>query len=220
MHKAVTIVSLDGLPATDPMMFDVAPRSRGHAAAIQAARNSGQTFTGKRLVPIIDVRHYTDPQLDIHHSFVSLATRARIIRAGGDISQHVIWTVEKPYPPVADALHTMDAWLTHDQRPAKAQDRCVDGNGTAIATGPDVWDGAWNGQSDGACTRRHPPYRSSRTGAGAPITGDVFKCPLISVGGAIAAGVYAPVDVSRYRAHLERIFATGVCSYADRWSGL
>jgi hypothetical protein len=215
IQKSATLVGLAELSATDPPALTVAPRSRGHLPAIRAAANSGQTFTGKRTVPTIDVRHYTDPELDIHHSFVSLATRARIIRGGGDINQHVIWTAEKPFEPLADALRLMEAWLTGDQRPADAQDRCFEGDGTVIAAGPRVWDGEWNGRPEGACSRRHPPYRSSRTVAGAPMTGEVFKCSLVSVGEAIGAGVYEPVDVSGYQRYLEQIFPTGVCNYAD-----
>lgn len=211
--KADTVTGIDEVIGTPPTTLAVAPRSQGHLPAILAASHSGQTFTGKATVPTIDVRQYTDPELDLHHSFVSLAARARIQRSGGDGDELVIWTADKPYEPLRNALQLMDEWLTTSRRPLRAQDSCFDGMGKLIAAGPGVWDGDWNGRRAGACNLRHPPYRSSRTVAGAPVAGDVFKCRLVSVDRAIAEGFYGPVEMAELQGHLERVFPSGVCDY-------
>lgn len=210
MLKAPAVVPLGKLENIMP-----APRTRAYLPAVRAAERAGQTFTGSITVPVIDVRHYTDPELDIHHSFASLAARERIRRHGGDPGQFAIWTAEEPFDPVAPAIAALDEWLTFGRRPNSAEDRCVGSNGEVIAAGPGVWDSAYNGKADGACTRRHPPYRSSRSVAGAPMTGEVFKCDLTPASEAIDAGVYEPVNMRPFRTVLTTIFPTGVCRYAD-----
>jgi hypothetical protein len=61
-----------------------------------------------------------------------------------------------------------------------------------------------------------PPFSTSRIIAGGPITGDVFKCHLMSVDDAIAAGVYGGVSFdAAQRAKLDAIFPTGVCDYSQ-----
>ncbi len=52
--------------------------------------------------------------------------------------------------------------------------------------------------------------------AGAPITGDVYKCALQSVDEAIAKGLYGDWQPSATeRARLMEIFPTGVCDYSQ-----
>jgi hypothetical protein len=55
-------------------------------------------------------------------------------------------------------------------------------------------------------------HSTSHIIAGAPITGDIFRCHLIPIDAAIAAGFYggASFDVAR-RAKLDASFPTGVC---------
>lgn len=48
-----------------------APRSSASVDAIKAAHESGHVFHGKVDIPVIDVRWYLDPALDIHHSLGS-----------------------------------------------------------------------------------------------------------------------------------------------------
>ena len=59
----------------------------------------------------------------------------------------------------------------------------------------------------------YPIFSNPRIVAGDDYAGDIFKCHLQSVSDAIAAGVYAPVDVSDDRRALQRIFPDGVCDY-------
>ena len=62
-----------------------APRTAGYIPAIEAAYRAGQVFIGAVDIPIIDVRHYLDDQLDMHHSFASLAARQRLLRYNGQV---------------------------------------------------------------------------------------------------------------------------------------
>jgi hypothetical protein len=193
----------------------VAPRTRSAPEPVAAAFRSGQVFLGRLTLPILDVRHYLDPKLDMHHSFASLATRARMRNAGSDAHNHVIWMSAWGHDLVVESLAVMDAWLG-GQRPAAAADSCFDKRGNVIARGEDVWDGAWNGREPGACTERFPPFRSPRNAAGEPAAGDVFRCALRDVAAYAAAGGYAPIDMTPYLRHLQRVFPSGVCDYRLR----
>ena len=189
-------------------------RSEADPDAMAAAYRSGNVFIGELNMPIIDFRHYLEPQLDMHHSLQSFATRLRMLRQQGHADNQLIWFADLPYDPLADALSLLEQWLENGARPEAASDRCYEGNGELIASGAGVWDGAWNNKVDGACLRRFPPYSNPRLIAGDDYAGDILKCHLRSVDAAIADGVYSPIDVVPYRDELQRIFATGVCDYS------
>ncbi|MDI3324962.1 DUF6351 family protein [Pontibacterium granulatum] len=200
-----------------------APRSEAYLPAIQAAYRSGQVFVGYADIPIIDLRHYLDDELDMHHSFASLSTRLRLLEGQGDASNQLIWMTRRPHEPVVEAFDLIDRWLMNigkypdrsvaENRPADAQDRCFDSKGAVIADGVSVWDGDWNGKPAGVCTQHYPFYRESRMVAGAPVTGSVFKCHLQTIENALDRGVYGRVDMRPYRQDLKRIFPQGVCNY-------
>ena len=61
----------------------VAPRTKGNKQAIEAIINSGHVFLGRINIPVIDIRHYLEDKLDMHHISASLSTRARIKQAEG-----------------------------------------------------------------------------------------------------------------------------------------
>ena len=101
-------------------------------------------------------------------------------------------------------------------KPAAAVDTCFDENSDVFYAGEDAWAGILDEEPPGPCTEVMPIFSTSRIVAGGPITGDVFKCHLMSVDDAIAAGVYGDVvfDAAQ-RAQLDAIFPTGVCDYAQ-----
>ena len=190
----------------------VAPRTRSDVAPVQAALHAGQVFLGRLSLPILDVRHYLDPALDMHHSFASFSVRARMQANGNSADSQVIWMAEPDYDFVPSALAVMDAWLS-GERPAEAVDGCFDRHGNSIAQGDGVWDGAWNRRADGACTRAFPPHQSPRHAAGEPMTGDVFRCALQDVTEFVRSGGYRGVTMEPYLSHLQRVFPNGVCNY-------
>lgn len=198
-----------------------AARIGGSLEAARGAYQSGNVFIGQLDIPLIDVRPYKDPLLDIHHSWAALSSRARILQANQGNNQHQsIWISDAGYDARWDAFFTMADWLDQraagevaDSVPGFASDRCLDENGDVIASGDGVWDGDWNQQADGACSRRFPFFRSSRQAAGDNAMATTLFCKLIPVRQAIDSGLYAPLDVTPYQAQLEKIFAGGVCDY-------
>jgi hypothetical protein len=205
-----------------------APRARGDRTAIQGMYDAGLVFTGDFDLPVIDWRHYLEEQLDMHNSHQSFAARQRMLDHDGDADNQVIWfTDARPdvaFDQTPEALAVMDQWLANiaarpergvaGNKPPLAVDRCFDTSGAEIARGDQAWDGILDDRPAGPCTERFPIYGTSRTVAGAPITGDVFTCRLQPVAAAIAGGVYGDWQPSRAeQERLEQIFPTGVCRY-------
>jgi hypothetical protein len=201
-----------------------ARRTEGSLAAMRAAYRSGHVFVGHVEIPILDVRHYLDKELDMHHATASFATRMRLLEGQGHADNHVIWMSHKRHDPINEAIAVMDEWMISIRdnpgqrvaanKPAAAQDKCLAADGNIIAQGEGVWDGDWNGRPPGACMAVYPRYKTSREVAGAGVTGDIFKCHLQPVAAAIDDGVFDPVDMSAYQTQLETIFPQGVCDYS------
>ena len=201
-----------------------ARRSEGDVGAIAAAYQSGQVFLGELSMPIIDLRHYLEPELDMHHSLQSFSARLRMFRQQGHADNQIIWFAKQPYSPQGDALELLDHWIENmradvslsvvEARPVDASDRCYSDTGQIIASGDAVWNGAWNGKENGECMNVYPMYSNPRLVAGDDYAGDIMKCHLQSVDVAISNGVYAPIDVSAHRDDLHRVFRAGVCDYS------
>ncbi len=216
-HHNINLKTKHGKPA---------PRTLGNLAAIEAAYRSGMIFMGKIDIPVIDIRHYLDGELDMHHSFASLASRQRIIGFDGDASEHVIWVAHKNYNITDQAFDTMHQWMrsrdkdTPGERPTLTVDGCFNAAGDVIALGETVWDGQWNGRSDGICTKTYPPFKTSRQVAGEDVKGMVLKCQLQSVDSAIEKGLYAPIEMNAHRKKMKVLFPQGVCDYSKPGMGL
>ena len=205
-----------------------APRRRADEGAIAAARDSGMVNRGEVEIPLIDVRHYLEDQLDMHNTHQSFAGRQRLLNHDGDASNQVIWFIapgeEDNYNNTMQAFAVIDQWMANieanpdatvgESRPDEAVDSCFDSAGELIAAGDNVWNGILDDRAPGACTKRFPLYSTSRIVAGAPITGDVFQCALQPVADAIDRGLYGDwVPDAQQRATLEAIFPEGVCDY-------
>jgi hypothetical protein len=205
-----------------------APRRAADPEAIQRAIDSGMVNRGAVEIPLIDVRPYLEDELDMHNTHQSFAARQRLLNHDGDAGNQVIWFMEPSEQDIAgltmDAFAVIDEWMANiaanpaagvaANRPAAAVDSCFDSSGAVIAAGADVWNGILDDNPPGACTERFPIYSTSRIVAGAPITGDVFKCELQSLDDAIAAGIYGDwMPGEAERATLDAIFPEGVCRY-------
>ncbi len=206
-----------------------APRKQGNIKAIRAAYLSGQIFLGKINIPVIDLRHYLDHKLDMHHSFASFSARSRMIREQGHANNQLIWMTQKPHIPIKEALNLLDKWLTNinknpdksivENRPHDATDTCFNAQGKIMSKGASVWDGEWNHKKTGECMALYPSFKTSRMIAGESITGDIFKCQLQSIQTAIDSGLYGNIDIKNYQPRLEKIFPDGVCDYNKPDSG-
>ncbi len=165
-----------------------ARRSQGDVEAMAAAYRSGQVFLGDLSMPVIDLRHYLERQLDMHHSLESFSVRLRMLRKQGTADNQVIWVTKKPHAPLDEAIDVMDHWLENmrsnpqvsvaDAKPAAATDRCYSKTGQIIASGEHVWDGVWNGKHNGVCMNKYPIFSNPRIVAGDDYAGDIFKCHL------------------------------------------
>jgi len=199
-------------------------RSEGNAEAMAAAYRSGQVFIGALTMPIVDLRHYMDPELDMHHSLESFSARLRMMRGQGHSDNQLIWFARKPSTPTGDAFDVLEQWLNNvhanadltvvDAKPEHATDRCYSDTGQIIASGEIVWNGVWNGRKNGECMDAYPIFSNPRIVAGDDYAGDIFKCHLQSVDNAIEKGAYSPIDIAQYREDLNRIFPDGVCDYS------
>ncbi|TQV89632.1 DUF6351 family protein [Aliikangiella coralliicola] len=210
----------------------VAARTEGSLEAMKAAYRSGHVFLGTTKIPVIDLRHYLDDELDMHHASASFSTRKRMLKAKGHANNQLIWMTRKPHNPLPDALDMIDKWLVEFKRisiserendyekmisasrPTDAFDRCYSAHGEVLAQGANVWDGMWNGKFDGDCMTAYPIYSESRSVAGADLAGDTFKCELQSVTDAIRKGLYGSINMENYQEQLETIFPEGVCDYS------
>ncbi len=191
-----------------------AVRSEGHIKAMHAVYRSGHVFLGHLPIPLIDLRHYLEDELDMHHLSASFSARKRLLREQGHSENHLIWVTRKPHTGEPEAFAVLDQWLTKKAKPKQAVDTCFDNEGKIIAAGSDVWNGAWNDLKKGACMDVYPSYSVSRQLAGADVAGDIFKCHLQPVKTALDKGVYGSIDMSSYQQILEKIFPQGVCDYS------
>ncbi len=203
----------------------VAKRQSGSIEAMQSAYRSGQVFIGKVSLPIIDVRHYLEQDLDMHHVSASFYTRLRLQQGNGHAGNHAIWISHKEFSPVDQAFAMMDRWMSRLEgdsleavvaaRPPELEDACFTADGSVIHQGAGVWDGGWNGKPVGDCSMQYPIYSNSRIQAGGPWSGDLFKCQLMPVQRAIEQGLYGDVEITAYKTQLEQIFPDGVCDYSQ-----
>ncbi|MDM0110273.1 DUF6351 family protein [Variovorax sp. J22R24] len=206
-----------------------APRTAGDPNAMRAAYTSGHVFTGSLDVPAIDHRQYMERELDMHNSHQSFAVRKRVLQKMGHSDNLVVWfTDTTPGTPKASqsmqALDVMDQWLSNIRRhpersiagnkPADAVDACFDLQGQQMSAGAGVWGGILDTRPAGACTQAFPLYGTSRTVAGAPIEGGIYRCTLKPVDKALADGTYGNAAPSPQQVEqLKRIFPGGVCDY-------
>ncbi len=215
-----------------------APRHEGNLEAIGALYESGMVFRGQIDIPVLDIRDWLEPILDMHNSHQSFAVRQRILNEMGQADHHLVWFAGIGDPPFQIgqwnmtllALEVIDEWMLNildnpeaglfANRPYEAVDACFDEVGNVIAAGDDVWSGILDEDSAGPCTQAFPTFTTSRIEAGGPITGDVFKCQLKSLDTALADGTYGGHVLTAEQVDLlHQIFPDGVCDYSQPDAG-
>ncbi len=196
------------------------PRRTGDMGAMNKAYSSGHVFMGAIDIPLIDLRPYLEPALNMHNTRQSFSARQRIVDHKGNSENQVIWFTgsEADIPArVAEALGVLDAYLTTHTRPASFVDKCTGASGVPIATGPNVWDGILDTRIAGLCTLAYPVKSSPRMVAGDSARGDMFKCARKPVPTALADGTYGLASFTAdQEKQLAAIFPTGVCDYGQR----
>jgi len=203
---------------------EVAARHQGSVAAMKAAYRWGQVFIGKVSLPIIDVRHYLEQDLDMHHVSASFYSRLRLEQANGHSDNQVIWLSDKKHNPAGQAFKMMDKWLLAlksnslidvvSAKPVELTDACFDDAGGIIAQGKEIFNGDWNDKRAGKCQQVFPMFSTSRIQAGGTWSGDIFKCQLMPIEQAFEQELYGSIDMRPYKNLLEKIFPQGVCDYS------
>jgi len=213
-----------------------APRHSASLEAIEAAYRGGQVFIGKLDLPIIDVRHYLEEKLDMHHMSASFSSRLRLEEANGHYDNQVIWVAKRDFDPTYQAFDLMDLWLLKrnafpelnavQSKPAQLQDTCFDDKGEVLAQGKGVWHGSWDAKrsetrelKQGACAKHYAIFSNSRIQAEGPWQGSVFKCHKIPLKQAIKEGMYGDIELVGQLTSLHEIFSQGVCDYSQGDSG-
>ncbi|MDP2559912.1 DUF6351 family protein [Psychrobium sp. 1_MG-2023] len=202
-----------------------APRHQGDISAMKNAYHTGQVFIGKLNIPTLDIRHYLEEELDMHHMSASFNARTRITNYQGHADNHIIWVSHKDFNPVVKGFKVIDQWLmtklhnpnltTTKAKPSNLEDSCFADNGEIIAQGKAVWDGEWNNKALGQCSQNFKMYSNVRIAAGAPWDGSTFKCSLQPVADAIKQSVYGDIAINKYQKQLEEAFPDGVCDYSQ-----
>ena len=217
---------------TDVIDNKMAPRRNASLNAIEVAYRGGQVFIGKLDLPIIDVRHYLEEKLDMHHMSASFSSRLRLQQANGHSDNQVIWVAKRDFDPTDQAFDVMDLWLLKrkqfpelnaaQSKPVQLQDACFDDNGEVLAQGKDVWQGNWSSVASGsaavtrgACADHYEIFSNSRIQAEGPWQGSIFKCHKIPLDQAIKQGMYGEVDLAEQLTSLREIFSQGVCDYSQ-----
>ena len=193
-----------------------APRSSASLKAVENAYRYGQVFLGYNDIPTIDIHHYLEEQLDMHHVSTVFATRLRILEQTGTAKNHKIWIADAEFTPMDEAFQAMDDWLLKGKpNDTLVSDRCFNKEGEIIAQGDTVWNDSWNNQIQGPCAKHFKIYTNSRIQAGGPWQGSIFKCHTIPVQQAINKGHYGNHNMQDYLPQLTEIFPEGVCDYTQ-----
>lgn len=200
----------------------VAPRKTPDYSAIENAYRFGQVFLGKADIPILDVRHYLEDDLDMHHVSATFAARKRLMEYQGHADNQVVWVADEAYFPVPKAFEMLDQWMQNlktepdvvKAKPDSLQDICFNDKGEVIAQGDTVWHGEWNQQPKGKCSQAFPVYSNSRIQAGSQWSGAVFDCALMSVEQAVQQNLYQH-NMRPYLDELQQVFPDGVCDYSQ-----
>jgi hypothetical protein len=208
----------------------IADRSKADPIALRRAYQTGRVNSGGgslESIPIIDFRAYVDPAGDLHDSFRSFATRARLLGSNGRADNQVILRMA-PLPPgvsgdvaegafPVDRIRMMDSWLDNI-----AKDQSKDSPAVKVARNkpPDVADTCWSKLGEkivepasytgtGRCNQMYPPNADPRIAAGGPLADNILKCSLKPVDPKDYSQLLTPEQLAR----LKTAFSQGVCDY-------
>jgi len=194
-------------------------RTEAYLDATRRAYQGGRILNGGNglaSTPIITRMSSGDTAVDgnIHLRFWSHSIRARLLKANGNVDNHVIVGDLAPIPLL---IEQMDRWLSSivadtststkaqkvvKNKPADAVDACWTTTGEKIIE-PQTLNGS------GKCNALFPVGTSSYLVAGAPIALDVIKCQLKPVTPSDYKVTLSAADLTR----LNQTFTKGVCDW-------
>jgi hypothetical protein len=199
----------------------VSSRTAADPEALRIAYQTGRvndTSKGMAMVPIIDVRPYTEGTGDVHDTVNTHITRARLVAANGTSANQVLHTYEPgtPIQRVQQAnLDEMEQWvadIAKDTAPAKNRLEKVIRNKPATVTDACYTKDEQKITDMQRCAQMFPVYSNPRLSAGLPIGSTMLKCDL------------RPLDKKDYvqpltdtqLTTLKGAFPAGVCDYSKK----
>jgi len=197
----------------------VSERTVADAEGLRIAYESGRVNDGAHgltQLPIIDMRPYTEgPGGNVHDTFDGVMAGNRINAAGGGNRIARVYDEKvNIFKAQDDNLEILDRWLAavaQDAAPGTQREKVLRNKPAGLADS--CFTAKLEEIKDAArCAAMFPVYANPRVVAGAPATGDVFKCEL------------KPIDKSDYKrpvtdaqlAQLRSVFPQGVCDYSKK----
>jgi len=199
----------------------VTQRTAADPEALRIAYQTGRvndTSKGMAMVPMIDVRPYTEGTGDVHDTVNTHITRARLVAANGTSANQVLHTYE-PGTPIqkvqADNLAEMEQWVANiakDTAPAKSQlEKVIRNRPTGVSDACYTKDGQKITDMQ-RCAQMFPIYSNPRLNAGLPLGATTLKCELKSVDKKDYARPLTDAQLSALKA----AFPAGVCDYSRK----
>jgi hypothetical protein len=170
------------------------------------------------MVPMIDVRPYTEGTGDVHDTVNSHITRARLVAANGTSANQVLHTYEPgtPIQRVQQAnLDEIEQWvasIARDTAPAKNQLEKVIRNKPAGVTDACYTKDGTQITDMQRCVQLFPVYANPRLNAGMPLGASMLKCELKPVD----RKDYAKPLTDGQLATLRSAFPAGVCDFTKK----
>ena len=199
----------------------VAQRTVADPDALRIAYQTGRVNDagkGMAMVPMIDVRPYTEGTGDVHDTVNTHMTRARLVAANGTSANQVLHTYE-PGTPIqkvqADNLAEMEQWVANiarDAAPARSQLEKVIRNKPASVTDACYTKDGQKITDMERCTRMFPVYSNPRLNAGMPLGATTLKCELKP----IDKKDYAQPLTDAQLSALKAVFPGGVCDFSRK----
>ena len=173
---------------------------------------------GMAMVPIIDVRPYTEGTGDVHDTVNTHITRARLVAANGTSANQVLHTYEPgaPIQRVQQAnLDEMEQWvanIANDHAPAKNQlERVIRNKPATVGDACYTKDGQRITDAQ-RCAQMFPVYLNPRLVAGQPLGATTLKCELKP----IDRNDYTQPVTEAQLTTLKAAFPSGVCDYTKK----
>jgi len=199
----------------------VAPRTTADPEALRAAFQSGRvndTGRGMAMVPIIDVRPYTDGTGDVHDIVNSHMTRARLVAANGTSGNQVLHIyapgifMDRVQPANLDQMDRWLAAIANDTAPAKTPLEKVIRN-RPITVSDACYTMAGETITDmRRCAGMFPVYANPRLVAGQPMGATLLKCELK----AVDRRDYPATLTNAQLVAIKAAFPAGVCDFTRK----
>ena len=199
----------------------VAARTAADPDALRIAYQSGRVndaSKGMAMVPMIDVRPYTEGTGDVHDTVNTHITRARLVAANGTSANQVLHTYEPgtPIQRVQQAnLDEIEQWvasIANDRAPAKTQLEKVIRNKPAGVSDACYTKDGQKITDMRRCAQMFPVYSNPRLSAGLPMGATTLKCELKGVD----RKDYTQPLTDTQLASLKAAFPGGVCDYGRK----